>query len=210
MLLSFSVAQLVPNCSNLYSWKVTENKESSAYCWQQTWPGWPTSYNNVFIWSTSTKLHCVQGNFYPQKVAPQIHTSCEKIHPTAADQGTKASQNLVHRNCSGLLTLKIQGFIHKSHLEGVFFHPCFPVVPILTSQPGHAVGFGRGSVNPEGFGGKSLLVLGFLHQVSDLSHEPVQEARQHCSAPDHHQVLCQLLPGVYGALMHTGTQKNPK
>lgn len=115
----------------------------------------------------------------------------------------------MHRNCSGLLTLKIQGFIHKSLLEGLFFHPCFPVVPILTSQPGHAVGFGRGSVNPEGFGGKSLLVLGFLHQVSDLSHEPVQEARQHCSAPDHHQVLCQLLPGVYGALMHTGTQKTP-
>lgn len=55
-------------------------------------------------------------------------------------------------------------------------------------------------MNPEGFSGKSFLVLGFLHQVSDLGHEAVQEARQHRSAPDHHQVLCQLLPGVYGAL----------
>lgn len=126
----------------------------------------------------------------------------------------KRKHHSVHRNCFGLLTLKIQGFIHyKSHLEGVegaFFHSCFSVVPILTSQPGHAVGFGRGSVDPEGFSGKSFLVFGFLHQVSDLSHEPVQEARQHRRAPDHHQVLCQLLPRVYGALMQTGTQKNPK
>lgn len=91
--------------------------------------------------------------------------------------------------------------------EKGFFHFCLLAVPILTSQPGHTVGFGRGSVNPEGFSGKSFLVLGFLHQVSDLGHEAVQEARQHCSAPDHHQVLCQLLPGVYRALMQTGTPK---
>lgn len=67
------------------------------------------------------------GQIYPQKVAPQIHTSCEKIQLTAAGQERKASQDLVHKNRSGLLTLKIQGFIHyKSHFKGDFFSPLLP------------------------------------------------------------------------------------
>lgn len=89
----------------------------------------------------------------------------------------------------------------------VWFSHCTATVSILTSQPGHAVGFGRWSVNSEGFSGKYFFVFRFLYQVSDFSHEPVQESWQHSGATDDNQVLCQLLPGVYGTLMQTGIKK---
>jgi len=78
---------------------------------------------------------------------------------------------------------------------------------MLTSQPGHAVGFGRGSVNSEGFSGERFFVFRFLHQVSDFSHEPVKESWQHSGATNNNQVLRQLLPGVYRTLMQTGIKK---
>ena len=71
---------------------------------------------------------------------------------------------------------------------------------LLTSQPGGAVGLCRWAVQLEALGGQGLLVLWLLHQQADLSQEPVQEARQHGSATDHHDVLRQGLPCVYGTL----------
>lgn len=87
---------------------------------------------------------------------------------------------------------------------------CLTAVVTLTSQPGHTVGFGRWSVNSEGFSSKCFFVFRFLYKVSDFSHEPVKESWQHRGATNNHQVLCQLLPGVYGTLMQTGTKKNNK
>lgn len=87
---------------------------------------------------------------------------------------------------------------------------CLAVVFILTSQPGHTVGFGRWSVNSEGFSGKCFFVFWFLYQVSDFCHEPVKESWQHSGATNNYQVLCQLLPSVYGTLMQTGIKKNKK
>lgn len=84
---------------------------------------------------------------------------------------------------------------------------CLTAVVALTSQPGHTVGFGRRSVNSEGFSSKRFFVFRFLYQVSDFSHEPVKESWQHRGATNNHQVLCQLLPGVYGTLMQTGIKK---
>lgn len=107
-------------------------------------------------------------------------------------------------------TLFLLLFIHyKSHLGDLFFtlYLRLTVVFILTSQPGHTVGFGRWSVNSEGFSGKCFFVFWFLYQVSDFSHEPVKESWQHSRATNNYQVLCQLLPGVYWTLMQKGIKK---
>lgn len=52
----------------------------------------------------------------------------------------------------------------------------------------------------EGLGRQSILVLRLLHQVPNFRHQPVQESGQHRGAPNHHQVLSQLLPGIYRTL----------
>lgn len=70
----------------------------------------------------------------------------------------------------------------------------------LTSEPGGAVGLGRRRVDAEALAGQHTAVLGLLHQEAYLSQQPVQEARQHGRASDHHHVLGQHLPGVDGAL----------
>lgn len=62
-------------------------------------------------------------------------------------------------------------------------------------------------MNFEGFSRKDFFVFRFLHQVSDFSHESVEESWQHGSATHNHQVLCQLLPGVYGTLTRKGIEK---
>lgn len=93
-------------------------------------------------------------------------------------------------------------FMTNPTLEVCLFilYLCLTVSFVLTSQPRHAVGFGRRSVNSESFSGKCFFVFWFLYQVPDFSHESVQESWQHGSAADNYQVLCQLLPGVYWTL----------
>lgn len=121
--------------------------------------------------------------------------------------------NSTHIRCSSLPTVQLS-FTATYSLPNPLARAVFPLrtrapkaVPILTSQPRHVVGFGRWSVNFEGFGRKHFPVFRFFYQVPDFSHQPVQEPRQHGSATHNHQVLCQLLPGVYGTLTRKGIEK---
>lgn len=73
----------------------------------------------------------------------------------------------------------------------------------LTSEPGGAVGLGGWSVYSQALACQHTAVLRFLHQEAYLRQQPVQEARQHGCASDHHQVLREHFPGINGALQGT-------
>lgn len=154
------------------------------------------SVSNV-TWS---KLRNLQRRSAPQTAPRELYST---PFPPGGQQCQAAPLQLGFDSLPGFYCCQ---FMTKPTGKG-WFSLCTAAVSILTSQPGHAVGFGRWSVNSEGFSGKYFFVFWFLYQVSDFSHEPVQESWQHSGATDDNQVLCQLLPGVYGTLMQTGIKK---
>lgn len=60
-----------------------------------------------------------------------------------------------------------------------------------TSKPGDVIGFGRWSVDFEGFQRDLVPIDGVLLQFLELGHEPRLESGQHATAAHHDQILGQ-------------------
>jgi hypothetical protein len=56
-------------------------------------------------------------------------------------------------------------------------------------------------MNSEVLGAKCLFVLWLFYQIPYFCKQSVEKAWQHRCATDDYQILCQLLPGVYWALL---------